>query len=449
MALTRPSAATAPILCYLIVFKIGFKAWQIARARQRGAGLSAGFTRECRARVMPFFARDNAMNSNGVFWWLATRTVDASRPIFERRWFFGRFLVRMRRLPAAAAQEAHVMTYTTRALLVSLALLLLLWSRPTQSVSDFGDEFATTSLGGEVAGSVRTILAPPTLLLVVAGLTAVGAGARIRRRRTRRRPVILSVGPGGCQRPADMHLGLRGLCLLALLVPALSIPPARASHIVDAFGLGSITARVWCAKTVFPPPGPATHGPVTSIGLNVALFLGPLLPGCSPITEASGTNGPFWSMTTLSRAGPFDVARDDATDLFDLIVPVSPLAVTALSVFGEIINANQARFFIDWFGSDAGTAQRLQWFEGTTLLDEELRVGPWNESSANGNPLEVLITSVGDIESVILVNDNIAAAVPEPSFLVLFGIGALGLVTYKGARRKRVWGRTQAEASRA
>ncbi len=226
--------------------------------------------------------------------------------------------------------------------------------------------------------------------------------------------------------------------LLGFLVLMSCVPPARASHIVDVLGIGSITGRVWCAQTVFPPPGPATHGPVTSIGQNVALFLGPLLRGCAPITEASGTNGPFWRMRSLSIAGPFDIARDDTDDLFDLIMPVSPLAVTEVSVFGEILSPNQARFFIDWFGSDSGTAQRLQWFEGTTLLDEELRVGPWNESAANGNPLEVLITSVGDIGSVILVNDSIAAAVSEPSAFFLFAIGALGLVACRGRKTKVV-----------
>lgn len=211
------------------------------------------------------------------------------------------------------------------------------------------------------------------------------------------------------------------MTFLYFVIPILGSQPARAAHVVDGFGFGSITSEVWCAPNA--PPALSSNAGFAAGGPVLASIVGPgLAGGCNAATAAGGTNAPLWTMTSVSIAGGGDTATD-VGDLFSFVTPVSSLATTELSVIGEILSSNQASFSLNWSGSDSGTAQRLRWFEGTTLLHEELRFGAWNES------LQVLITSTGDINLVDLSSESLAVSVPEP--LTLLGAGtALGFGTF-------------------
>src|SRR5712692_5016214 len=96
----------------------------------------------------------------------------------------------------------------------------------------------------------------------------------------------------------------------------------------------------------------------------------------------------------------------DDPDLLSLVTPTSSDAEGALSVSGTVLDPFSAEFTISWAGSDAGVAAYLAWYEGDTLLDERLQIGPWSET------ITVLITSTGPIEDVELRPSGATVSLP-------------------------------------
>ena len=202
------------------------------------------------------------------------------------------------------------------------------------------------------------------------------------------------------------------LLISAILLLSSVANTARAGFAtVNGFGNGLVTVNVWCYPAA--PPALPTY---TAFGPNAAT-LGPNLPGCNPLTTISGTTAAFWQVNWKGVAGGGDIVDDSG--LYPLVTPTSVVATVSADVTATILSSTTAEFDIHWFGSDEGTAAELSWYEGSTLLLDLFRVGPWDET------ISVTITSSGPIEDVELRSKVIATsvAVPEPSSLSLTCLG--------------------------
>jgi len=182
-------------------------------------------------------------------------------------------------------------------------------------------------------------------------------------------------------------------------------------------------------------------------GCNPATFIG--LEGGVLWTWEGGGNGVGgdsvdWSQSWINGYGFGRVELDPDDGISGLVTPVSSTATTTLSVVGKILTPTLGMFTVDWMGSNQGTAQRIRWYEylGTippnfegdntelpnwvslsTLLREEIRVGPWDESKM------VFEISATNVNNIILATNGVAVSqIPEPSTLLLLisGLASLG-----------------------
>jgi hypothetical protein len=217
---------------------------------------------------------------------------------------------------------------------------------------------------------------------------------------------------------------LRGGLVAAVVlgVGAAAAPTARGgwSTSVNGLGFGNVQVDVWCFPNA--PPGAPNYTAVAG-GFGAAAALGPGLAGCDPATTVAASIGVLWTSEHNGVAAGGDTI--DSVDLYPLVTPTSPVATISLSVVGTVLDPETVLFTIDWSGSDAGTAQRLQWYSDdtlTTLLHEELRVGPFDEAFgvAVFNPI-----GMGGADTIVLVADGIATSVvPEPASLAPAGVAA-------------------------
>lgn len=192
---------------------------------------------------------------------------------------------------------------------------------------------------------------------------------------------------------------------LALIVGPLFVGfsqrAAAYSGTVNGFGWGTATVRVWCAPNA--PPNPPNHQD-SQDGFVPTASVGPGLAGCNPNTWGFLSGGSFWRWNERHAALGGDVVDDP--DLLSLVTPTSSDAEGVLFVSGTVLDPFTAEFTISWAGSDAGVATYLAWYEGDTLLDERLQIGPWAET------ITVLITSTGPIEDVELRPSGAAVSLP-------------------------------------
>jgi hypothetical protein len=169
------------------------------------------------------------------------------------------------------------------------------------------------------------------------------------------------------------------------------VPHAQAwEATLNGLGQGTMQAQVWCAPNR-PPQSPSIQE-FTQNPPNIQI--GPGLPLCGAGTRIQNQVIPTqgWFQHTQ-----FDAIGGDTVDwhsMLPYVTRVAPTATGTLDVTSLITGPNTATFTVIWSGSNAGVAMHLGWFEGTTLLHEELRVGPWSET------LTIPITSVGDIQAV-------------------------------------------------
>jgi hypothetical protein len=149
--------------------------------------------------------------------------------------------------------------------------------------------------------------------------------------------------------------------------------------------------------------------------------------------NAVGGDRVDWSKSWINGFGYGEIFLDP-DDLGGLVTPTLPVSGISLSITGAELSPTQAHFMVDWSGTDPGDAQRLRWYSYTgtippgfigdntelpswtslsTLLRQDLRVGPWSES------LSVDLTGV-DVSTIILAVNGVATstAVPEPSEFV-------------------------------
>ena len=218
-----------------------------------------------------------------------------------------------------------------------------------------------------------------------------------------------------------------------------AIPSAEASYSVNGFGFGTATASVWCAPNA-PPAAPNHTG--TSTGFVPTKSFGPGLAGCNPNTSVFVSAGSFWRSNAQATAlGGDTVAWDHS---MSSVTPTSPVATTSLDVLATIIDPTTVEFNIDWAGSDAGTAQHLQWFDMSSpaspvFLGEEFRIGAWSETDF----IKTITMPSGGLgsggeEFLVMLSDGVATSiperVPEPS---TFALGALGLLGMSWTRRRK------------
>jgi hypothetical protein len=220
-----------------------------------------------------------------------------------------------------------------------------------------------------------------------------------------------------------------GLLFAVLFIGTLSaFMPGRAdaySFSVNGFGFGNVQVFVWCYPNA--PPAPATYTAGTGNQFGASASLGPGLVGCNPATQISSSNGGLWQNDTNWTSAGGDTVDDHS--LLGLVTPTSPLASGSLTISGSVTSSTTADFTISWSGSDAGVAAHLAWYEGGTLLSDELRVGAWSEMFSK------TITSTGPIEDVVLIATGVAVStVPIPPAVWLFTTGLLGLL---GISRRR------------
>jgi hypothetical protein len=221
---------------------------------------------------------------------------------------------------------------------------------------------------------------------------------------------------------------LFGMGIIAGSLAFAGIPAAEASYTVNGLGFGTATASVWCAPNA-PPAAP--NYSATSTGFVPTASFGPGLAGCNPNTSVFVSAGSFWRANTQAVAlGGDTVAWDHS---LSLATPTSPMATTFLDVTATLIDSFTVEFSIDWAGSDAGTAQHLQWFDmsGPTavLLGEEVRVGPWSETDF----IKTILFPGGGLDTggeefLVMVSDGVAmSTIPEPSTFALAALGLAGM----------------------
>jgi hypothetical protein len=147
-------------------------------------------------------------------------------------------------------------------------------------------------------------------------------------------------------------LGLNTLALLGTTIPAL----AGASWSANGFAYGTVTANVRCSR------GGYSYWNKTGFRVSVSIPGTVSRPSdCSRSTSASAKITGPWSGEAKCNPGPGDGC--DLKTLDGLVTPVSPNASTTLSIVGKKISPTTVEFTVSWKGSDAGTAQRVNWFE--------------------------------------------------------------------------------------
>lgn len=209
-----------------------------------------------------------------------------------------------------------------------------------------------------------------------------------------------------------------------------SLTPQSATALsgeVNGFGFGTATVNIWCAPNA-PPAAP--NFTQSQTGFVPTAMLGPGLAGCNPNTSGFLSGGSLWrwNQQVVSMGG--DTVDDHS--LLPLVTPTSTLASGSVSVIGNPVSSSSASFLISWSGSDPGVAAHLAWYEGSTLLYELLRVGPWSET------ISVSITSSESIEDIVLRASGAAVSltsVPVPAAIWLLGSGLL--VFINATRRKK------------
>jgi hypothetical protein len=189
---------------------------------------------------------------------------------------------------------------------------------------------------------------------------------------------------------------------LAFIVAFLSAAPAAMGwqSILNGFGMGSAQIKIWCYP-VRPPVTPS-HSTFSTNSPNVQL--GPNLEGCRPGTFSRTTGGERWRQRTDFRASGGDTV--DWHSMLPFVTPVSPSAFGSLEVTSNITGNNSATYTVNWFGSDEGVAMHIGWFEGATLLHQEMRIGPWSEQTI------VSINSSGPILAVSMETSGAAVSLP-------------------------------------
>ena len=154
---------------------------------------------------------------------------------------------------------------------------------------------------------------------------------------------------------------------LVLVIAALFLmvsPRAEALQYNVKGGFGFAEASVWCAPN--KPPAAADYYEKNN-GLFPTVHFGPGLPGCNPVTEV-GMSYRFLGFAETRTARGGDSVDDPS--LLSLVRRVSPHATGATVVGGEVTSPTSALFTILWYGSDAGVATRISWYEGSRLIQE-------------------------------------------------------------------------------
>ena len=197
---------------------------------------------------------------------------------------------------------------------------------------------------------------------------------------------------------------------------------------VNGFGYGTATVNIWCAPNAPPAAANFTQ---SQTGFVPTASLGPGLAGCNPNTSGFLSGGSLWRWNQQKVSMGGDTVDDHS--LLPFVTPTSTLASGTVSVIGDPTSSSSALFTISWSGSDPGVAAHLAWYEGTTLLYELLRVGPWSET------IGVSITSTGPIEDVVLRASGAAVslvAVPAPAAIWLLGSGLVVLINAAYRKKK-------------
>jgi hypothetical protein len=147
-------------------------------------------------------------------------------------------------------------------------------------------------------------------------------------------------------------LGLSTFALLGITDPA----QAGASWSANGFAYGTVKANVRCSR------GGRRDESRTGFRVSVSIpGTGARPSDCSRATSASAKIKGPWSGEAKCTPGPGDGC--DLETLDGLVTPVSPKASTTLSIAGKKISPTVVEFTVSWKGSDAGTAQRVSWFE--------------------------------------------------------------------------------------
>lgn len=204
-----------------------------------------------------------------------------------------------------------------------------------------------------------------------------------------------------------------------------AVSSAEASYSVNGLGNGTATASIWVHPNA--PPAPPTASSTVSGFVPTTGFNPPPVPGSNPLTTVFVSAGSFWRANTVATAAGGDTVAWDHS--LDVITPTSPVASTNLVVDSVMISPTTVNFVISWSGTDAGTAQHLQWFDVTSpgspiLLGDEFRVGPWSETFTRTITMPGLLP---DGSNLLMASDGAATSLlPEPMTLtVVFGAAAL------------------------
>ncbi len=224
----------------------------------------------------------------------------------------------------------------------------------------------------------------------------------------------------------------RTLALTGIMLCLVGLFPVRsgaASWTGNGFGFGTVSASIWCPPAA--PPGAPT-ATATATGFGVAVGVGPGV--CAPPaagTSASASNGAFWQGAAAATAVGGGSAGGPE-ELVPLVTPTSPSASASLSLFGTDIGTGVA-FTLFWSLSDAGTAARVRFFSGLTLVDEITHVGAFSLGEG--------LTILGDPASISVEGLVLATSipghqpVPEPASVSLAVIG-LGMGLFLTRRRR-------------
>lgn len=219
--------------------------------------------------------------------------------------------------------------------------------------------------------------------------------------------------------------GMAALCLVGLL----PVPAGAASFTSNGLGFGTVSASVWCPPAA-PPGAPTATATATGFGVSVAVGPGVCAPPAGA-TSASASNGVFWQGAAAAAAAGGG-SSGGPEELVPLVTPTSPSAFASLSLSGTPA-AGGVGFHLVWSLSDAGTAARIRYFSGLSLLAEVTHVGAFSLTEdliIPGDPSSIYAEGL-----VLATSIPGHPAVPEPASVSLAVIGlGMGLLV---ARRRR------------